>query len=146
MKRTLTNIACALSLLLSLTAAGSWVQSYHGAYSRSVGSTKELIIHRGQIVYYHWHSGWYSGMPGAPWRYGGFYYYDRNFFAWSVPHWAIVVIFAIFPALVVHSRMRSRARLGLCGKCGYDLRASTERCPECGTPIPVSDPTPVMSA
>ena len=51
------------------------------------------------------------------------------------PLWAGVVVFAAPPALLLRWRVRARrrARRGLCARCGYDLRESPARCPECGT-------------
>lgn len=63
-----------------------------------------------------------------------------------MPYWFVTVASAVLPALWTSLWMQRRhARLaGLCRKCGYDLRASRERCPECGTPIPAHaiDPLP----
>jgi hypothetical protein len=44
----------------------------------------------------------------------------------------VVVVWIIVPA-TGRERRRQQKR---CTKCGYDLRASSDRCPECGTPVP----------
>jgi hypothetical protein len=50
-----------------------------------------------------------------------------------VPFWAIVLVNAVLPLLTIRrSHRRQRKMTGLCVECGYDLRATPERCPECG--------------
>jgi len=53
----------------------------------------------------------------------------------AAPHWVPMVAFALPPLLWLRRTRRlrrSRVR-GRCAQCGYDLRATPDRCPECGT-------------
>lgn len=54
-----------------------------------------------------------------------------------IPYWALLIMFAIMPTWfwLSHRNRRRREKRGHCPICDYDLRASKERCPECGTPI-----------
>ncbi len=55
------------------------------------------------------------------------------------PHWALMLALSI-PWLTMMFRARRRRRRadrGLCPACGYDLRASPDCCPECGTAAPL---------
>jgi len=59
---------------------------------------------------------------------------------WAIPLWFPAGAFAVMPlcclkAVVRHRRHQERVTRGCCSVCGYDLRASTDRCPECGTAI-----------
>jgi hypothetical protein len=53
----------------------------------------------------------------------------------GVPWWAVVACTAAAPFVYTTRRLRRRRlqRVGLCPNCGYDLRATPGRCPECGT-------------
>ena len=55
----------------------------------------------------------------------------------SVPTWWLLS-FALPPAirLTRWARSRRHRHAGFCHTCGYDLRASPDRCPECGTASP----------
>jgi hypothetical protein len=54
-----------------------------------------------------------------------------------VPYWSLTLLTAILPAIWFRAAWRRRVRRrrdagGLCPACGYDLRATPGRCPECG--------------
>lgn len=55
-----------------------------------------------------------------------------------IPYWSSTLAGAILPGLWVWRRWKQKRdrKAGLCQKCGYDLRASPVRCPECGTAVP----------
>ena len=67
--------------------------------------------------------------PAGLWRFGG-----RRVWIIFSPYWLPVLLSAILPCVVFVQmlRQRRRKRTGLCPCCGYDLRASPGRCPECG--------------
>jgi hypothetical protein len=52
------------------------------------------------------------------------------------PYWSAIGILSL-PAITYLLVWMRRTKPGCCPVCGYDLRASPERCPECGTATPV---------
>jgi hypothetical protein len=65
---------------------------------------------------------------------------DGSLLRLRVPIWSILLVLSILPlrTAILSWRRRRRERMreaGLCVRCGYDLRASSGRCPECATAI-----------
>ena len=68
---------------------------------------------------------WRRGRLRGEWR------------ALGVPWWFVCAATSVAPTIWFRRWRRRRRRLGhgRCTTCGYDLRGSPERCPECGTAV-----------
>ena len=59
----------------------------------------------------------------------------------QAPNWFLMLLFLPLPAAWARKYWLAsrKEQEGCCAVCGYDLRASKDRCPECGTPIPAKN-------
>ena len=94
------------------------------------------------------HIGWDAPPATTTWNRLGFAAWETGWSAsfadsqdrvWAIPAWLLCAALAILPAVWVYGAYRRHRRrlIGRCIACGYDLRATPDRCPECGKPADV---------
>ena len=141
LRKTLTI----LSLVGLLLSVGLWGVSYWEPYCRTDESTlsaskgRFLLSYIGiEVVFAEGPERW-RGFQGFETDWLPYYYCSADiqlpYWSLGIPLWMPTLLFlAIFwLSLLPFRRRRKRKKLGLCVKCGYDLRGSKERCPECAT-------------
>lgn len=120
------------SLIGFIVSVWLWVRSYESVFVDTFGHSssghKSLMLYRGNVSF--------TKYGPAPASSGVMPRESPAIWTLRVPIWSIALLFGVVlpgTELALRLRRRRRRKMGLCIKCGYDLRGSKERCPECGT-------------
>jgi hypothetical protein len=116
-----------------------WYEWGHNEYFDSFTFDHDLERQRLEpgdkhIVWQHGRIEWYSMRDVRT----GKLYFEIIF-----PFWAMAAFTAVLPfwrMMMRWSHSRRSKRIGHCVSCGYDLRATPDRCPECGMIPAKSEP------
>ena len=161
LRRWAFNGLAAVSALLFVATCVLWVRSYWRAdvCIYKGGDFCRVESNRGTVVLSRYSPSSlrgglgprfvYSTSEAQPWS-GGFLWIEdeindrgihRRHNLVGVPHPMLLLLLAFQPLMWLRSRRSRRRRLGSnhCLKCGYDLRATPDRCPECGSPVTAVD-------
>jgi len=158
-KHRLFNLAAVLSLLLCLVTGALWMRSYAiGDALGCLNSKYYVASSRGRVCFVVLHnqpfpnpfnrevvqrrefvSYWQSPVTlrttvlEPTFAFAGFSSTrcPRSWVDFVVPMWFVVLVGTLAPGIWVSRYRRARAN-GACPTCGYALRATPERCPECG--------------
>ena len=90
-----------------------------------------------------------TGSKFIEWQQAGFYRFEERRSAgawnavWIIPFWFIMLLTSVLPLIWSVKRWRAIAKRrrtmhGFCSECGYDLRATPDRCPECGAIVTIN--------
>jgi hypothetical protein len=133
MPRRLLSILTSLSLLLCPVLVGVWLYTSRAEATRFLLDTRMLIVTLGARGLHLMtdRSIWAAGYPFHLLGFGASNVNGMG--CLTVPYWFLLILTLILPALMLCSRhRRPKSQSGRCPNCGYDLRATPNRCPECG--------------
>ena|ERR1700733_3888172 len=135
--RFLFNGLTAISLALCVTTLFIWL------FAPQFGNSYRPLFHFGKLTMGQFRNDIvYEGPPERPRKWT---FYSPASATSSVikgpttvmiPSRLAVATFSILPVIWPLSRLRRRYGKSYCQNCGYDLRATPDRCPECGKTVP----------